>query len=176
MPECCHCNDISHSKLCCDHTDSDGQSVNTSSLSLSLSDTRSDYISSDLSEGLSLSDTEEKPSQENTNLEPSTSSQMYHHAPNQSFQGNDDTRLSRKSRNFHEEIFSTGIIPFKESEHLDTNGTPSDFECTTSPSAQENISSIEPFFDQDESRSLHNKQVNKQINQDIYSQVLVTSF
>ena len=119
LPENCQCIiDRTHSKQCYDQTilDSDEQSVIKSASSLSLSDTRSDYISSDLSEGLSLSDSSEdnKPSRKTESLESSNSScsPMYHKISNNAFDIHGEKVINEKLGSFDEANFSNGIIQF----------------------------------------------------------------
>ena len=167
MPENCQSAvDISHSKLCCHHlTDSYDQSVNKSSSSLC--DTRSDYISSDLSsEGLSLSDGDEKPLQDTTNLQISTStSPMNQYLSNVSQEVNDGEIIKHKSGHLPDECFSTGILPIREIEHLDTIGTPKCFKRGSSNPVQDDISlttflSTCEDFPLQGSSPRHTKQVN----------------
>ena len=167
MPENCQSAvDITHSKPCCHHlTDSYDQSVSKSSSSLC--DTRSDYISSDISsEGLSLSDGDDKPLQDTTNLQTSTStSPMNQYISNGSQEVNDSKSLRRKSGQLQGGCFSNGILPIREIEHLDTIGTPKCFKRGTSNPVQDDrslttfLNTCEDFPLQ-ESSPRHSKQVN----------------
>ena len=147
LPENCQCIiDRTHSKQCYDQTilDSDEQSVIKSASSLSLSDTRSDYISSDLSEGLSLSDSSEdnKPSRKAENLESSHSScsPMYHKISKNAFDIHGEKVINEKLGSFDEANFSNGIIPIKEIEHLDTVGNQRCFSNSVLSSVNEELS------------------------------------
>ena len=147
LPENCQCIiDRTHSKQCYDQTilDSDEQSVIKSASSLSLSDTRSDYISSDLSEGLSLSDSSEdnKPSRKAENLESSHSScsPMYHKISNNALDIHGEKVINEKLGSFDEAHFSNGIIPIKEIEHLDTVGNQRCFSNPVLSSVNEELS------------------------------------
>ena len=182
LPENCHSTtvDTAHLKLCC-HTSSNNidpvvnrcSSASSSSTSISC-DNRSDYISSDLSEGLSLSDAEDKILKDNTNksetykLETSkASSQMYHHVPSEAY---DEIRhkqgwevIRSKLGNARDDSFSNGILPIKEVEHLDIIGTPKAFKRTTLSPAKEDESSLSQpeIFEEEPLESSSPKQVNE---------------
>ena len=173
MPENCQLTtvDTAHLKLCCHNSSNDivdpvvNRSSSASSSSTSIScDNRSDYISSDLSEGLSLSDAEDKTSKD-CKLEISdASSQMYHHVPIEAYDEINDTDslVKNKQGNGQQGCFSNGIIPVKEVEHLDTIGTPEAFKRTLlSPVKDEDTSvSLAEIFEEHPLQSSSPKQVN----------------
>ena len=146
LPENCQCIiDRTHSKQCYDQAilDSDEQSVIKSASSLSLSDTRSE--SSDLSEGLSLSDSSEdnKPSNrkaENLESSHSSCSPMYHKISNNALDIHGEKVINEKLGSFDEANFSNGIIPIKEIEHLDTVGNQICFSNPVLSSVNEELS------------------------------------
>ena len=173
MPENCQLTtvDTAHLKLCCHNSSNDivdpvvNRSSSASSSSTSIScDNRSDYISSDLSEGLSLSDSEDKTSKD-CKLEISdASSQMYHHVPIEAYDEINDTDslVKNKQGNGQQGCFSNGIIPVKEVEHLDTIGTPEAFKRTLlNPVKDEDTSvSLAEIFEEHPLQSSSPKQVN----------------
>ena len=173
MPENCQLTtvDTAHLKLCCHNSSNNivdpvvnrSSSASSSSTSIS-SDNRSDYISSDLSEGLSLSDAEDKTSKD-CKLEISdASSQMYHHVPIEAYDDINlmDSIVKNKQGNSQQGSFSNGIIPVKEVEHLDTVGTPKAFKRTPhNPIEDEEKSiSLSEIFEEHPLQSSSPKQVN----------------
>lgn len=177
MPENCQFTtvDTDHLKLCCHNSSnnivdpvvnrsSSASSSSSSSTSIS-SDNRSDYISSDLSEGLSLSDAEDKISKDTDCKRESNeaSSQMYHHVPSEAYDDifDTDSIINQKIGIAQEGSFSNGILPIKEVEHLDTIGTPKAFKRTTlSPVKDEEPSlSLPEIFEQKPLQSSSPKQV-----------------
>ena len=179
MPENCQSTakvDTAHLKLCCHNSSnsSDGPVVNRSSSASSSSisfgcDNRSDYISSDLSEGLSLSDAEEKisvdKSQKSDNCT-SLSSQMYHHVPIEAYDDiiDKDIITRRKLGNAQDDSFSNGIMPIKEVEHLDIIGTPKTFKRNTLSPAKDVEVFLPENFENLPLQSSSPKQVNTRFN------------
>ena len=173
MPENCQLTtvDTAHLKLCCHNSSNNivdpvvNRSSSASSSSTSIScDNRSDYISSDLSEGLSLSDAEDKTSKD-CKLEISdASSQMYHHVPIEAYDEINDTDslVKNKQGNGQQGCFSNGIIPVKEVEHLDTIGTPKAFKRAPLSQAKDEETSISltEIFEEHPLQSSSPKQVN----------------